>query len=68
MAHRRREDNVEPRSLQLPLLLRATFEFGHEGAQTEARRPKKKKRNRKKQKEREEKMAWRRAFRPWARS
>lgn len=43
MAHWPREDNVESRSLQLPLELRATYDFGEEGVETEARRPGKKK-------------------------
>jgi hypothetical protein len=42
-----------PGCYSLPLLLRATFEFGREGAQTEPRRPKKKKRNRKRKKGKE---------------
>jgi hypothetical protein len=50
MAHWPREDNVESRSLQLPLELRATYDFGEEGVETEARRPvKKKKKTRKKE-------------------
>jgi hypothetical protein len=47
MAHWPREDNVESRSLQLPLELRATYDFGEEGVETEARRPGKKKKKHK---------------------
>ena len=48
MARWPREDNLEPRSLQLPLEVRATYEFDEEGVQREARRPEKEKKNRRK--------------------